>query len=79
MVREHQKNRSFSKAGTFGLIHLAASSEGSLVLQFLLEKVKENPNEICNNHDRASPLHFAVLSNQFDNARILLRYGAFVN
>ena len=36
-------------------------------------------NQICNDQDRATPLHFAVLSNNYDNARLLLRFHANPN
>jgi ankyrin repeat protein len=65
--------------GGFSLLHLAASSNGSKTLKFLLEKCKESPNQICNEADKATALHFAVLSNQQDNVRMLLKYGANPN
>ena len=54
--------RDLDKQGSFGFIHLAAGQEGSKTLKVLLAKCKESPNQICNNHDLATPLHFAILS-----------------
>jgi len=41
--------------------------------------MKELPNIICNQSDQASPLHFAVLSNQLESVRILLQFGGNPN
>jgi ankyrin repeat protein len=34
---------------------------------------------ICNEQDRATPLHFAILANNYDNAKLLLKYHANPN
>lgn len=60
-------------------MHLAASTNGHSCLEFLLSKAKEHPNILCNNQDRSTPLHFAVLSDHVDNLRILMKYGANPN
>ena len=59
-------------------MHLAAgNSDGSKALNYLVKK--ENVNQICNNADRSTSLHFAILANNLDAARVLLRHGAYVN
>ena len=45
----------------------------------MLNKGGEFPNQLCNEVDRATPLHFAVLANKLENVKMLLRYGANVN
>jgi ankyrin repeat protein len=45
----------------------------------LLEVSGEGANEICNLQDQASPLHFAILSKNYANAKLLLKYGALPN
>lgn len=60
-VKRLDDDRDFDKPGSFGLIHLAANSNSPNCLLFLLEKGKASPKEICNNKERSSPLHFAVL------------------
>lgn len=77
-VKDFQHKRNLKQEGTFGIVHLAASS-GPKCLEFLLEKAKEYPNQICNDKDKATPLHFAVLSENQDNLRVLVRNGANVN
>jgi ankyrin repeat protein len=80
LVLEDQKDRNSEKQGSFSLLHLAAGSDGGVkCLDYLLNKAKEYPNQLCNDVDRATPLHFAVLANKLDNAKMLLRYGANVN
>jgi len=39
----------------------------------------EFANQICNEHDKATPLHFAILANNYDNVKLLLRYNANPN
>ena len=56
-----------------------AASSGPKCLEFLLQKAKEYPNQICNEHDKATPMHFAVLSENPDNVRVIVRYGGNVN
>lgn len=41
--------------------------------------MKESPNQICNYHDQATPLHFAVLAKNTNNMKMLMRYGASPN
>ena len=60
------------------MLHIAAGSEGSKCLKFLLEK-GENVNQISNKHDRATPLHFAVIAVNQDNLKLLLRKNANPN
>ena len=36
-------------------------------------------NQICNEQDRATPLHFAILANNYDNAKLLLKFLANPN
>jgi len=79
LVQDILRQRNLSKKATYSLLHLASGSEGPKSLKFLLEKAGESPNQICNADDRATALHFAVLSDKIDNARILLRYGANPN
>ena len=43
--------RDLNKQASFGFLHLAAGQEGSKTLEFLLNKCKETPNQICNKHD----------------------------
>lgn len=71
--------RNLKELGSFSLLHLAAGNNGSKCLKFLLESGTEYSNQICNEQDRATPLHFAVLSNNYDNARFLLKHGANPN
>ena len=61
------------------MIHLAASGTGPKTLSYLLSKAKESPQQLCNNKDQATPLHFAILANQLENTNILLRHGANPN
>lgn len=78
-VKQDQKMRDISTLGSYSILHLAASSNGPKCLTFLLANEKESPNQICNKHDQATPLHFCVLSQNVENAKILLRYGANPN
>jgi len=71
--------------GTFGLFHLAAGTgdrqEGSKCLSVLINHCNENPllnlgDEICslsNEHDKATPLMFATLSNNEINFKLILK------
>ena len=34
---------------------------------------------ICNDKDQATPLHFAILANSYENTRLLLKYQANPN
>jgi ankyrin repeat protein len=45
----------------------------------MLGVAKEFPNQLCNDLDKATPLHFAVLANNMETTRTLLRFGANVN
>lgn len=60
-------------------MHLAAGNAGSKCLKYLLETSSEFVNQICNMQDQATPLHFAVLANNYDNARLLLKFMANAN
>jgi ankyrin repeat protein len=59
--------------------HLAAGNTGSKCLKYLLESGGEFVNQICNEQDRATPLHFAILANNYDNAKLLLKFLANPN
>ena len=61
----------------FGLLHLAATINGSKCFNHLLNTL--DPNEPISLRDLATPLHFAVLSNQLLNAKSLLGKGASTN
>ena len=73
-----QRKRDLGKAETFGLLHLAAGIEGSDCLEYLLRE-GEFINQICNVHDRATPLHFSMLTQNLPNANYLLKHGANPN
>ena len=60
------------------MIHIAAGSEGNKCLKFLIEK-GENVNQLSNEFDRAVPLHFAVMAQSVENAKILLKKNANPN
>ena len=45
----------------------------------MLTKGDEYPNQICNLNDKSTPLHFAVLSSQHQNSKILISNGANPN
>ncbi|CDW79760.1 ankyrin repeat protein [Stylonychia lemnae] len=70
--------RNLKLAGAFSIVHLASGNTGSKCLKFLLEQ-GESANQICNEFDKATPLHFAVLCNNYDNAKLLLRHNASPN
>lgn len=57
---------------------MAAGTDAFRVLKFLISQ-GEDPKQICNVNDRATPLHFAVLSNNFTSAKILLKANANPN
>jgi ankyrin repeat protein len=80
-VYERIKNvtRETNKQAGFGLMHLAASQPESRCLRYLLEEERETPNEICNEIDQSSPLHFAVLAGDYHNVKVLLNNGAAPN
>jgi ankyrin repeat protein len=50
-VVQDQKDRDMSIADSFGILHLASNNDTTKVLQFLLNKAKEFPNQQCNNRD----------------------------
>lgn len=79
-IYPYSKNlkRAPREPGTFPMLHMAAGAPGSKVLQFLIEK-GESVNQVCNEYDRATPLQFAVLAQQEDNVKLLLRHGANPN
>lgn len=60
------------------MLHIAAGSEGPKCLKYLLEK-GEQVNQVCNDFDKATPLHFAVLGANEANAKILLKHNANPN
>ena len=75
-----QVKRDLNKKGTIGFIHIAsAHASGSNTLRFLLEKCKISPNQLDNNHEQNTPLHYAVLNGKDANIKLLLRYGAALN
>ena len=47
-------------------------------MKFFLDK-GESPNTLSNEFDRATPLHFAVLANNIENAKLLLKKKANPN
>ena len=47
-------------------------------MKFFLDK-GESPNILSNEFDRATPLHFAVLANNIENAKLLLKKKANPN
>lgn len=73
------QKRNVKEAGSFSLLHLAAGNSGSKALKYLLESNGEYVNQICNDQDRATPLHFAILANNYDNAKLLLKHSANPN
>jgi ankyrin repeat protein len=75
----HLAKRNLKEAGSFSLLHLAAGNTGSKCLKYLLELGGEFVNQICNEQDRATPLHFAILANNYDNAKLLLKFLANPN
>jgi len=61
----------------FGLLHLAATNNNSKCFNHLLNTLElDEPISV---KDLATPLHFAVLSNQLLNAKSLLGKGASTN
>eukprot|EP00347_Sterkiella_histriomuscorum_P009685 403340270 len=70
--------RDMKTPGSFGMTHIAAGSEGTQCLKYLVEQ-GEFVNQICNEHDQATPLHFAIIVNNYDNAKLLLRHRANPN
>ena len=60
------------------MMHIAAGSEGSKCLKFLIEK-GENVNSLSNEYDRATPLQFAAMGGNVENAKILLKKNANPN
>ena len=60
------------------MMHIAAGSEGSKCLKFLIEK-GENVNALSNEYDRATPLHFAVMAANVENTKWLLKKNANPN
>lgn len=73
-----QKSRDLQIEKSFSLLHLAAGSDAYKSIKFLVEQ-GEDVNQIWNVHDWATPLHFAVLSNNFNSAKILLTANANPN
>ena len=73
-----KKPRDLSIEKTFSLLHLAAGSDAHKAVKFLIEQ-GEDVNQICNLHDKATPLHFAILSNNFTSAKLLLNSNANPN
>ena len=78
-VEQDQNARSFKEPGSFSILHLAAGSKEPKCLEFLMKQPGISPNLICNQHERSTPLHFAILANNLPAARILLRNGANPN
>lgn len=75
----HLHRREKRGPGQFGMIHIAAGSpNGNDCLKYLIEK-GESVNALCNEHDRATPLQFAVVAQNLENAHILLKNGANPN
>lgn len=61
------------------MLHLAASNENSKCLEFILSQKEGFLNQHCNNINKSTALHFAVISECYDNAKSLLRHGALPN
>ena len=76
-VYKPQKKVMF-EAGVYPLIHHAAGIEHSKCLQLFLN-IGVQVNELSNEVDAATPLHFAVLSNCLGNVETLLSRGADIN
>jgi ankyrin repeat protein len=72
------KPRDSNEEEAFSLLHLAAGSDSQKCLEYLLQK-GDPPNQVCNFHDKATPLHFAVLAANYVTAKLLLKYGAAVS
>lgn len=71
--------RDMSDLNSFSLMHFAAGIKNSRCLHYLLEQEGEPANCISNNHDKETPLNFAIVSENIENVKLLLRYGANVN
>lgn len=65
------------EAGIYGLIHHAAGVDESKCLRMLLN-IGISANEVSNEIDLATPLHFAALNNCLTNVDRLLEKGAKV-
>ncbi|TNV78094.1 hypothetical protein FGO68_gene14558 [Halteria grandinella] len=74
----HLQRRQMREPGQFPMIHIAAGAQGSKCLKYLIDK-GEHVNQICNEHDKATPLHFAVLAQNIENVKLLLKNGANPN
>ena len=77
--KKRHSARDMGDINSFGLLHMAAGQKSSNCLLYLLEQGGEPANQISNNHDKSSPLNFAVMSENIENAKLLLKYGANVN
>ncbi|CAI2374403.1 unnamed protein product [Moneuplotes crassus] len=72
------KKRDLTQKQSYSLMHLAAGTDAFKIVEFLASQ-GENINQICNYKDKATPLHFAMLSNNFSSGKILLKWGAKPN
>ncbi len=72
-------NRDLSIRNSFGILHIAASKPQSKCLLYLVKRKGIDLNEVCNNYDHATPLHFAVYANDVTNTKLLLTRGASSN
>jgi len=68
-----------SDINSFGLLHMAAGQKTSKCLLYLVEQAGEPINQVSNNHDKSSPLNFAIMSESIENVKVLLRNGANAN
>ena len=62
----------------FTPLHLAAGCGALNCLEYLLE-TGENPNKICSSRESSTPLHFAILANNTNAVRMLLKNKALPN
>ncbi len=58
---------------TIGMMHMAAAGEGTDCLEYLLNQ-GDYPNQLTNDVDRSMPLHFAVLHNNVEAVKLLLKH-----
>jgi ankyrin repeat protein len=65
-------------SGIHGIIHQASSVDNSNCLRLLLT-LGVSANDLCNEVDKALPLHFAVIANCQSNVKLLMENGAKPN
>jgi hypothetical protein len=77
-ILAQDKTRSTKASGSFGSFHNAAGSfGGSKCLEYILNKSVGNEsqliNQISNEVDKAYPLHVAVINNNIQSCKIMLK------